>query len=72
MKKYNIQNYVRYKTDLETVLLRNENLEWANYWKVRWGVDSIPVMKVNKSDRLGPHNERHAKQMLICLYSLVE
>ena len=30
MKKYNIQNYVRYKNDLETVLLRNENLKWGD------------------------------------------
>jgi len=29
MKKYNIQNYVRYKNDLETVLERNQGLEWA-------------------------------------------
>ena len=29
MKKYNVQNYVRYKNDLETVLERNEGLTWG-------------------------------------------
>lgn len=29
MKKYNVQNYVRYKNDLETVLLRNDGLTWG-------------------------------------------
>lgn len=28
MKKYNVQNYVRYKNDLEAVLERNEGLTW--------------------------------------------
>lgn len=29
MKKYNVQNYVRYKNDLEAVLERNEGLTWG-------------------------------------------
>jgi len=29
MKKYNVQNYVRYKNDLEAVLERNDKLTWG-------------------------------------------
>ena len=31
MKSYNIQNYIRYKNDLEATLKRIENKEYINY-----------------------------------------
>ena len=45
MKKYNIQNYVRYKTDLETVLLRNENLEWGDMSHDEYIVQWLPLVE---------------------------
>ena len=31
MKHYNIQNYIRYKNDLEQILKRLEKKDWHNY-----------------------------------------
>ena len=31
MKHYNIQNYIRYKKDLESTLLRLEDKDWHEY-----------------------------------------
>jgi len=45
MKKYNIQNYVRYKTDLETVLLRNENLEWGDMSRDQLVAQFMPLVE---------------------------
>ena len=47
----------------------------ANYWKVLWGVDSTCLMKVNKNDVLGSHNERHMRSkcnvFLFCAFVVV-
>ena len=45
MKKYNIQNYVRYKNDLETVLLRNENLEWGDMSRDQLVAQFMPLVE---------------------------
>ena len=45
MKKYNIQNYVRYKNDLETVLLRNENLEWCDMSRYQLVAQFMPLVE---------------------------
>lgn len=45
MKKYNIQNYVRYKTDLETVLLHNENLEWGDMSRDQLVAQFMPLVE---------------------------
>ncbi len=45
MKKYNIQNYVRYKTDLETVLLRNENLKWGEMSRDQLVAQFMPLVE---------------------------
>lgn len=45
MKKYNIQNYVRYKTDLETVLLHNENLEWGDMSRNQLVAQFMPLVE---------------------------
>lgn len=45
MKKYNIQNYVRYKNDLETVILRNENLEWGDMSRDQLVAQFMPLVE---------------------------
>jgi RNA polymerase sigma factor (sigma-70 family) len=45
MKKYNIQNYVRYKNDLETVLLRNENLKWGDMSRDQLVAQFMPLVE---------------------------
>ncbi len=45
MKKYNVQNYVRYKNDLETVLLRNENLEWGDMSRDQLVAQFMPLVE---------------------------
>ena len=45
MKKYNIQNYVRHKNDLETVLLRNENLEWGDMSRDQLVAQFMPLVE---------------------------
>ena len=45
MKKYNIQNYVRYKNVLETVLLRNENLEWGDMSRDQLVAQFMPLVE---------------------------
>jgi len=45
MKKYNIQNYVRYKNDLETVLLHNENLEWGDMSRDQLVAQFMPLVE---------------------------
>ena len=45
MKKYNIHNYVRYKNDLETVLLRNENLELGDMSRDQLVAQFMPLVE---------------------------
>jgi RNA polymerase sigma factor (sigma-70 family) len=45
MKKYNIQNYVRYKNDLEAVILRNENLEWGDMSRDQLVAQFMPLVE---------------------------
>ena len=40
----------------------------TNYWKVLWGVDNTCLMKVNKNDVLGSHNERHMRSKCNVLF----
>lgn len=45
MKKYNVQNYVRYKNDLETVLKRNEGLTWGEMSREQVVVQFMPLVE---------------------------
>jgi len=45
MKKYNVQNYVRYKNDLETVLLRNNNLTWSEMPREQLITQFLPLVE---------------------------
>ena len=45
MKKYNVQNYVRYKNDLETVLKRNEGLTWGEMSRDQVVVQFMPLVE---------------------------
>jgi DNA-directed RNA polymerase specialized sigma subunit len=45
MKKYNIQNYVRYKNDVEKVIARNEGLTWNEMSRDQLIVQFIPLVE---------------------------
>jgi RNA polymerase sigma factor (sigma-70 family) len=45
MKKYNVQNYVRYKNDLETALARNEGLTWGEMSRNQVVVQFMPLVE---------------------------
>ena len=45
MKKYNIQNYVRYKNDLDQALARNENLQWGEMSRDQLIVQFLPLVE---------------------------
>ena len=45
MKKYNVQNYVRYKNDLETVLERNEGLTWGEMSRDQVIIQFMPLVE---------------------------
>lgn len=45
MKKYNVQNYVRYKNDLETVIERNEGLTWGEMSRDQVVVQFMPLVE---------------------------
>ena len=45
MKKYNVQNYVRYKNDLETVLERNVDLKWGDMSRDQLIAQFLPLVE---------------------------
>lgn len=45
MKKYNVQNYVRYKNDLETVLERNTDLKWGDMSRDQLIAQFLPLVE---------------------------
>ena len=45
MKKYNIQNYVRYKNDVEKVIARNEGLTWGEMSRDMLVAQFIPLVE---------------------------
>ena len=45
MKHYNIQNYIRYKTDLEKTLKRIENKEWHEYTRNELVTVFLPLVE---------------------------
>ena len=45
MKKYNIQNYVRYKNDVEKVIARNEGLTWGEMSRDQLVAQFIPLVE---------------------------
>lgn len=45
MKKYNVQNYVRYKNDLETVLERNVDLGWGDMSRDQLIAQFLPLVE---------------------------
>jgi DNA-directed RNA polymerase specialized sigma subunit len=45
MKKYNIQNYVRYKNDVEKVIARNEGLTWEEMSRDQLVAQFIPLVE---------------------------
>ena len=45
MKHYNIQNYVRYKNDLESTLKRIENKEWHEYTRNELIIKFMPLVE---------------------------
>ena len=45
MKKYNVQNYVRYKNDVETALLRNEGLTWGEMSRDQLVAQFLPLVE---------------------------
>ena len=45
MKHYNIQNYVRYKNDLESTLKRIENKEWHEYTRDELIIKFMPLVE---------------------------
>ena len=45
MKHYNIQNYVRYKNDLESTLKRIENNEWHEYTRDELIIKFMPLVE---------------------------
>jgi len=45
MKHYNIQNYVRYKNDLEDTLKRIENKEWHEYTRDELIIKFMPLVE---------------------------
>jgi len=45
MKKYNIQNYVRYKNDVEKVILKNEGLTWGEMSRDQLVAQFIPLVE---------------------------
>lgn len=45
MKKYNIQNYIRYKNDLEQALERNEGLQWGEMSREKLIVQFLPLVE---------------------------
>jgi RNA polymerase sigma factor (sigma-70 family) len=45
MKHYNIQNYVRYKNDLEGTLKRIENKEWHEYTRDELIIKFMPLVE---------------------------
>ena len=45
MKHYNIQNYIRYKKDLESTLKRLENKDWHEYTRDQLVVVFLPLVE---------------------------
>ena len=45
MKKYNIQNYIRYKNDLKTSIANIENLAWNKYSRDQLIVKFMPLVE---------------------------
>ena len=45
MKHYNIQNYIRYKKDLEASLLRLENKPWHEYTRDELVIKFLPLVE---------------------------
>jgi RNA polymerase sigma factor (sigma-70 family) len=45
MKKYNIQNYIRYKNDLKTSIANIENLAWNEYSRDQLIVKFMPLVE---------------------------
>ena len=45
MKHYNIQNYVRYKNDLEDTLKSIENKEWCEYTRDELIIKFMPLVE---------------------------
>ena len=45
MKHYNIQNYIRYKKDLEASLLRIENKQWHEYTRNELVIKFMPLVE---------------------------
>jgi RNA polymerase sigma factor (sigma-70 family) len=45
MKKYNIQNYIRYKKDVEAVVSRLENKMWDEYTREELTIKFLPLVE---------------------------
>ena len=45
MKHYNIQNYIRYKNDLESTIKRIENKDWHEYTRDELIVVFMPLVE---------------------------
>ena len=45
MKHYNIQNYIRYKNDVEKAIKRLENKEWNEYSKSELEIKFLPLVE---------------------------
>jgi len=45
MKKYNIQNYIRYKNDVKSAVARLDNKEWNDYTREELTVKFLPLVE---------------------------
>ena len=45
MKHYNIQNYIRYKKDLESTLIRLEDKDWHEYTRNELVTKFMPLVE---------------------------
>ena len=45
MKKYNIQNYIRYKNDVATAIARLENKAWNEYTREELMIKFLPLVE---------------------------
>ena len=45
MKKYNIQNYIRYKNDVETSIKRQEGLTWGEMTRDQVIIQFLPLVE---------------------------